>query len=369
MTAGQQAGVDASGSAAAAHTPAAATPARGFASDNAAGIHPRVLEAIVAANHGHAFGYGHDPYTAAVERRLAAELGAPEAAVFFVFNGSGANVLSVRAACRAWEGVIVSENAHLNTDEAGAPEAIAGAKLLVSETIDGKLTVEGLQQMLARANDEHAVKPGLVSLTQSTELGTVYELDELRALARAAHGSGLRVHVDGARFANAAAALHVSLAELVAAAGVDLLSFGGTKNGLMLGEAVVVLDPELVSGMLHLRKQTLQLASKMRFVAAQFDALLHNGLWLQNASHANAMTQRLYAAVKHIDGVEVAREPAVNALFAVLPRPARDRLMRDFDFYEWDELTGEVRWMCSWDTTPDDVDRFALAVSAAVADA
>jgi threonine aldolase len=364
MTAGQGAGVDAHGSAGAAHAPA-----RGFASDNAAGIHPRVLEAIGAANQGHAFGYGHDPYTAAVERRLAGELGAPQAAVFFVFNGSGANVLSVRAACRPWEAVVVSENAHLHTDEVGAPEAIAGTKLLVSETLDGKLTLEGLQRILARGNDEHAVKPGLVSLTQSTELGTVYELDELRALSRAAHDGGLRVHVDGARFANAAAALQVSLAELVAAAGVDLLSFGGTKNGLMLGEAVVVLDPELVPGMLHLRKQTLQLASKMRFVAAQFDALLDDGLWLQNASHANAMARRLYAAVKDTEGVEIAREPAVNALFAVLPRPARDRLMREFDFYEWDDITGEVRWMCSWDTTPDDVDRFALALSAAVADA
>jgi threonine aldolase len=342
------------------------TGTRGFASDNAASIHPHVLEAIAAANTGHAFGYGHDPYTASVEQRLAQELGAPEASVFFVFNGSGANVLSVRAACRPWEAVVVSEHAHLKNDEVGAPEAVAGAKLLTAETVEGKITVEGLARWVDRPNDEHEVKPGLVSLTESTELGTLYGLDELRRLSRVAHDGGLRVHVDGARFANAAAALEVSLAELVSAAGIDLLSFGGTKNGAMLGEAVVVFDPALVAGMLHLRKQTLQLASKMRFVAAQFDALLTDRLWLQNASHANAMALRLYHAVSGIDGVEVARPPVVNAVFAVLPPPARDRLMREFDFYEWDNASGEVRWMCSWDTTPEDIDRFAAAIATAI---
>ena len=194
--------------------------------------------------------------------------------MFFVFNGSGANVLSLRAALKPWEAAIVSANAHLQTDEVGAPEAVAGVKLLVAETEDGKMTLDGVRRLVERPNDEHAVKPGLLSLTQSTELGTIYQLDELRALAELAHADGLRVHVDGARFANAAAALGVSLPELVAGCGVDLLSFGGTKNGLMLGEAVVVFDRALVPGMLHLRKQTLQLASKMRYIAAQFDALL-----------------------------------------------------------------------------------------------
>ncbi len=345
----------------------AGSDARGFASDNAATVHPAVLAAITQVNAGHALAYGHDPYTQGVERRLAAALGAPQAAVFFVFNGSGANVLSLRAALRPWQAAVVSSSAHLHTDEVGAPEALAGAKLLIAETRDGKLTVEALSRLIRRPNDEHAVVPGLVSLTQSTELGTLYELDELRELAALARDGGLRVHVDGARFANAAAALGVSLAELADASGADLLSFGGTKNGLMLGEAVVVFDPSLVPGMLHLRKQSLQLASKMRFVAAQFDALLEDELWLHNAAHANAMAARLYSAVNGIEGVQVTRPPAVNAVFAILPRAARERLQQQFDFYEWDDLTGEVRWMCSWDTTEADVDRFAEAVAAAVA--
>ena len=342
---------------------------RGFASDNAATVHPRVLEAIAAANAGHAFGYGHDPYTHEVERRLAAALGAPDAAVFFVFNGSGANVLALRASLRPWQAAIVSANAHLQTDEVGAPEAVAGVKLLIADTENGRVTLDGARRLLERPNDEHAVKPGLLSLTQATELGTLYSLDELRALAELAHSHGLRVHVDGARLANAAAALGVSLPELVAACGVDLLSFGGTKNGLLMGEAVVVFDPSLVPGMLHLRKQTLQLASKMRFIAAQFDALLHDDLWLANATHANAMARRLHEAVSAVDGVTITRAPAANAVFALLPRAARDRLQQEFDFYEWDDVTGEVRWMCSWDTTEADVDDFARALRAAVAGA
>jgi threonine aldolase len=243
---------------------------------------------------------------------------------------------------------------------------MAGVKLLVAETVDGRITLDGARRLIERPNDEHAVKPGLLSLTQATELGTLYSLDELRALGELAHAHGLRVHVDGARLANAAAALDVSLPELVASCGTDLLSFGGTKNGLMLGEAVVVFDRALTPGMLHLRKQTLQLASKMRYIAAQFDALLHDDLWLQNAAHANAMAQRLYEAVSDVPGVTVTRAPAASAVFAVLPRAARERLQQQFDFYEWDDATGEVRWMCSWDTTEDDIDEFARAVRAAV---
>jgi threonine aldolase len=276
-------------------------------------------------------------------------------------------VLSLRAALRPWESAIVSANAHLQTDEVGAPEAIAGVKLLVAETVDGRVTLDGVRRLIERPNDEHAVRPGLLSLTQASELGTLYGLEELRALSELAHASGLRVHVDGARLANAAAALEVSLPEIVSASGADLLSFGGTKNGLMLGEAVIVLDRQLLPGMLHLRKQTLQLASKMRYVAAQFDALLEDQLWLRNAAHANAMARRLFDAVAGIDGVTLTRPPAANAVFAVLPRPARVRLQQEFDFYEWDDVSGEVRWMCSWDTTPEDVDDFARAVVAALA--
>jgi threonine aldolase len=340
---------------------------RGFASDNAATVHPAVLDSIARVNVGHAFGYGHDSYTASVELAVAQALGVPDAKVFFVFNGTGANVLSLRAALRPWQGAIVSSNAHLHTDEVGAPEVVAGAKLLVGETVDGKLTLAGVRRLIDVPHDEHSVEPGLISLTQSTELGTLYSLAELASLVEVAHSGGLLVHVDGARLANAAAALGVGLAEVVA--GVDLVSFGATKNGGLGAEAVVVLNPSLEAGMLHLRKQTLQLASKMRYLAAQFEALLADRLWLVNATHANAMASRLAGLVGEIDGVVVSRPPAVNAVFATLPATARRRLLEDFDFYAWDETTGEVRWMCSWDTTEADVDEFAAAVRSAVASA
>ncbi len=338
---------------------------RGFASDNAATVHPAVLEAIAGANVGHAFGYGHDEYSAAVEGRVAAALGDPQAGVYFVFNGTGANVLSLRAALAPWQGAIVSEHAHLHTDEVGAPEAVAGSKLLVAPAVDGKLTVDAIQPLLARPADEHFVRPGLVSLTQSTELGTLYSLQELEAISEAAHAAGALVHIDGARLANAAAALGVGLADVVR--GADIVSFGATKNGALGCEAVVVLNPRLREGMLHLRKQTLQLASKMRFLAAQFDALLHDDLWRTNAAHANAMAARLAQALRGIEGVRITREPSVNAVFAVISAQARERLLERFDFYAWDEATGEVRWMCAWDTTEADIEEFATAVREAVA--
>ena len=335
---------------------------RGFASDNAACVHPDVLAAIAAVNDGHAFGYGHDPYSAGVEARVAAALGG--LAAFFVFNGSGANVVSLRACCRPWEGVVCADSAHVNTDEGGAPEVVGGLKLLPVTAVDGKLSPELVEPWLTRGGDEHSVQPRVLSVTQSSELGTLYSLEEIRALGAFCRERGLLLHVDGARLSNAAAALGVSLAEVVR--GADVVSFGGTKNGLLGGEAVVVLNEALVDGMLYLRKQSLQLASKMRFLAAQFDALLEQDLWLRNASGANALASRLAAAVTAIDGVEITRPVQVNAVFARLPRAATDTLLADFDFYVWDETTGEVRWMCSWDTTEEDVDAFAAAVSAAV---
>ena len=338
------------------------SPRRGFASDNTATIHPAVLSRIAAVNVGHAFGYGHDPYSTSVAARVAEELGGVE--TFFTFNGSGANVLSLRACCRPWQAVVCSEHAHINTDETGAPEAVGGLKLLAVPAPAGLVDTDALADLLAwREADEHAVLPRVLSLTQSTELGTVYALDAFHGLIEVAHRHGMLVHVDGARLANAAAALDVPLAEVVA--GTDIVSFGGTKNGLLGGEAVVVMNPELLEGMLWLRKQTLQLASKMRFLAAQFDALLSDGVWRSNAAHANAMAARLAAAVGDLDGVAISRPVQANAVFAVIDRAAREQLLREFDFYPWDEMTGEVRWMCSWDTTEEDVDRFAAAVAAA----
>jgi threonine aldolase len=335
--------------------------ARGFASDNSATVHPAVLEAIARVNVGHAFGYGHDDYTQSVGDRIAAEFG-DSAKVFMVFNGSGANVLCLRAACRPWQAVICAETAHVNVDECGAPEAIAGVKLLTIPTEHGKLTPELVLARIARVGDEHAVQPRVVSISQCTELGTVYTAQEVRRLADVAHAHGLILHMDGARLANAAAALGLPLAGVSAEAGVDILSFGGTKNGLLLGEAVVVLSPELADGFEYLRKQAMQLASKMRFIAAQFDAILTDELWLQCAANANAMASRLAAAIGGIPEVTITRPVETNAVFATLPRGATAALQERFAFYVWDEARDEVRWMCSWDTTEEDIDEFAGAV-------
>jgi threonine aldolase len=339
--------------------------ARGFASDNSSTIHPAVLEAIARVNVGHAFGYGHDQYTQSVQDRIAAEFG-DSARVFMVFNGSGANVLCLRAACRRWQAVICAETAHVNVDECGAPEAIAGVKLLTMPTEHGKLTPELVVARIAHVGDEHAVQPRAVSISQCTELGTVYTAQEVRRLADVAHAHGLILHMDGARLANAAAALGLPLAGVSAEAGVDILSFGGTKNGLLLGEAVVVLAPELADGFEYLRKQSMQLASKMRFIAAQFDAILTDELWLQCAANANAMASRLAAAIGGIPGVTITRPVETNAVFATLPRGATAALQERFAFYVWDEARDEVRWMCSWDTTEEDVDEFAGAVVGAL---
>jgi threonine aldolase len=352
---------------------------RGFASDNAAGVHPQVLEAMAAVNDGHAFGYGHDPYTSAVEERVVAALGGSVEAgarAFFVFNGSGANVLSLRAACRPWQAVVCSNWAHINTDETGAPEAVGGLKLVTATAADGKLSPEAIEPIIARAPEEHFSMPRVLSVAQSTELGSVYSLAELQELIDVAHQHGLVVHVDGARLANAAAALGVGLAEITSGVGVDIVSFGGTKNGLMGCEAVVVLNPELTDGILYLRKQSLQLASKMRYLAAQFDALLSGDLWLQNASHANAMAARLVERLQDVPGVTLPRKLDANAVFAQLPQAAVTELLERFDFYVWDANPPgvpagviEVRWMCSWDTTEADIDAFSAAIAEAAAGA
>src|SRR5581483_825435 len=298
------------------------------------------------------------------EARVASAFG-ENASAFFVFNGTGANVLSLRSACRRFEAVICAETAHLNVDECGAPEVIAGLKLLTVPGIDGKLTPELVESRIARVGDEHAVQPHLVSISQCTELGTLYTIDELRAFAELAHSHDMLLHVDGARLSNAAAALGVSLGQV--AAGADVISFGGTKNGLLGAEAVVLLNPALAQDFLYVRKQSMQLASKMRFLAAQFDALLSDELWLRSAGHANTMAARLADAVSDVPGVQITRPVQANAVFAILPPGAIPALQREYPFYVWDEPAGEVRWMCSWDTTEEDVEGFATAVGDAVA--
>lgn len=339
---------------------------RGFASDNAATVHPEVLAAIGAANSGHAFGYGHDPLTQALERRFRQELG-EAARAYPVWGGTAANVLSLRACCRPWEAVICAPSAHLNVDECGAPEALAGVKLLLARAERGKLTPEAVAAMIERVGDEHAVQPRVVSVSQCTELGTVYTAQELAALAELAHAHGLLLHVDGARLGNAAAALGLPLRALTADVGVDVLSFGGTKNGLLGAEAVVFLRPGLDEGFAYLRKQSLQLASKMRFLSAQLHALLSDGLWLRCASHANRMAALLAERVAEVPEVRITQPVQTNVVFARLPRPAIAELRRRYDFYVWDERADEVRWMCAWDTTEEDVEEFAAAVREATA--
>jgi len=335
--------------------------ARGFASDNYAGIHPEILEAIGRANGGHQVAYGADVYTQHLQGVFKQHFGA-QATAYPVFNGTGANVVSLQAMTERWDAVICAESAHINVDECGAPERVGGLKLLAVPTSQGKLTPELVELAAGGRGDEHRAQPKVVSITQSTELGTLYSVDEIASIVELAHARHLTVHLDGARIANAAVALDVPMRAFTTDVGVDVVSFGGTKNGMMLGECVVVLNPEAVRGMVFLRKLSMQLASKMRFVSVQFDALLSGDLWLRNALHANTMAARLEAAVRDVDGVEVQRPVEANSVFAILPAAVTARLQSRYPFYVWDESTGEVRWMTSFDTTEADVDGFATAL-------
>ncbi|MER5355835.1 low specificity L-threonine aldolase [Kitasatospora sp. NPDC002551] len=334
---------------------------RGFASDNYAGVHPEILAAIALANGGHQIAYGEDDYTTHLQDVFRRHFG-DQAEAYPVFNGTGANVVALQALLPRWGAVVAAESAHINVDEGGAPEKMGGIKLLTVPTPDGKLTPELIDQQAWGYGDEHRAQPLAVSITQSTELGTLYTVEEIRAIVDHAHQLGMLVHVDGSRLANAAASLGVPLRAFTTDVGVDVLSFGGTKNGLLFGECVVVLNPEKVRNIKFLRKTSMQLASKMRFVSVQFEALLSGDLYLRNAGHANAMAQRLEAAVRKIDGVTVVRPAQANAVFAILPREVSERLQKRYRFYFWNEHTGEVRWMCSFDTTEADIDAFAAAI-------
>ncbi|MFE4588662.1 threonine aldolase family protein [Streptomyces laurentii] len=334
---------------------------RGFASDNYAGAHPEILAALALANGGHQVSYGEDQYTDHLQRIMHSHFG-PTAEAFPVFNGTGANVTALQALTDRWGAVICAESAHINVDEGGAPERMGGLKLLTVPTPDGKLTPELIDRQAWGWEDEHRAMPQVVSITQNTELGTVYTVEEIRAIVDHSHAKGMKVHLDGARIANAAASLDVPMRAFTNAVGVDVLSYGGTKNGMLFGEAVVVLNPDAVSHMKHLRKLSMQLASKMRFVSVQLEALLAKDLWLRNARHANAMARRLADGVQGVDGVEILYPVQANAVFARLPHEVSRRLQQRFRFYFWDEAAGDVRWMCSFDTTEDDVDAFLQAL-------
>jgi threonine aldolase len=335
---------------------------RGFASDNYAGVHTEVLAALVAANDGHQVAYGEDAYTARLQAVMRGHFG-ELAQTYPVFNGTGANVVSLQALTTRWEAIVCADTAHINADEGGAPETMAGLKLLTVPTPNGKLTPELVDRQAWGFGDEHRAQPAVVSITQTTELGTRYTPDEIAALADHAHELGMTLHLDGARISNAAAGLALPLRAFTTDVGVDVLSFGGTKNGLLAAEAVVVLNPDAVTGVHYLRKTSMQLASKMRFFSAQLLALLDSDLWWRSASHANAMAQRLEAAVRTIPGVVVTQPVEANAVFAVLPPEVTERLQKRFRFYTWNTHTGEVRWMCSFDTTEHDIDTFAAAIA------
>ncbi|MEP6481324.1 MAG: low specificity L-threonine aldolase [Rhodoglobus sp.] len=336
---------------------------RGFASDNYAGAHPEVLAAIADANGGHQVSYGEDAYTARLQEVVKEHFG-DRAEAFPVFNGTGANVTALTSLLPRWGAVIATSTAHIHTDENGAPERISGLKLLTVPTPDGKLTPDLIDQEAWGWGDEHRAQPLAVSITQTTELGTLYTVDEVRAIADHVHAKGMALHMDGARLSNAAAALGAGFRDFTTDAGVDILSFGGTKNGLLYGEAIIVLNPDVSEGLIYLRKLNMQLASKMRFVSAQLIALLSDDLWKRSATHANSMAARLRATLAGLDGIQFTQPTQANAVFAVLPPGAADRLRVNFRFYDWNAATREVRWMTAFDTTEGDVDAFAAAIKA-----
>jgi threonine aldolase len=334
---------------------------KSFGSDNHSGMHPAVMRAIVEANAGDAVAYGADPWTARAVGELR-RLAGGDGEVYLVLNGSGANVLGLGLLLARHEAVICAESAHINTDECGAAERILGTKLLTVPAPDGKLTPELIASRLAGRGDEHFAQPGVVAITQSTEVGTCYSLAELRKIREFCADNGLRVFMDGARLANAAAYLGCTLAELAEQA--DVLSFGGTKNGAMGVEAVIVMRSGDAANAPYLRKQHMQLSSKMRFLAAQFIALLDDDLWLQNARHANAMASRLAAGLADLPGVDVVYPVEADAVFARLARQHVAELQREWTFHVWDETTSVVRWMTAFDTQERDVDDFLAAIAA-----
>jgi threonine aldolase len=341
---------------------------RGFASDNYAGVHPEVLAALTSANEGHQVAYGEDQYTAKLTEIIRENFGS-QAEVFPVFNGTGANVLSLTAMMPRWGAVICSSLAHIHTDEGGAPERVSGLKLFTVPHHQGKITPDDIAIEAHGFGDEHRAQPAVVSITQSSELGTVYTPAEITAIADYAHNNGMLLHMDGARVWNAAASLGLPFAAFTTEVGVDVLSLGGTKNGLMGAEAIVVINPEAVDGLMYLRKMSMQLSSKMRFISTQLLALFDNDLGLSSATHANTMARRLRDALEQriaageLSGLEFSAPTDANAIFAILDPKVSDRIRQSFRFYDWNRAAGEVRWMCSYDTTEADIEAFVDTIT------
>ncbi|MFM7194772.1 MAG: threonine aldolase family protein [Bacteroidota bacterium] len=339
-----------------------------FASDNYAGVHPEIMAALALANEGHEGSYGADRHTAACVEKFRSLFGA-DTEVFLMYNGTGANVVALSAMANSWQAVICPESAHINVDESTAPEKFTGCKLIAVPTPDGKLTPELIKSRIQRVGDQHHPQAKVVSISQPTEYGTLYTADEVSAIAEVAHANNLLLHMDGARISNAAVALGMDFRTFTRDAGVDVLSFGGTKNGMMFGEAILVFRKELSSNLQYLRKQGMQLHSKMRFIAAQFNAMLSNDCWARNARHANTMAARLAAGIATIPSVKLTQRVQVNGLFIILPPALIPVLQEQSFFYVWNESISEVRLMCSWDTTEADVDGFLDGLRKSLANA
>lgn len=336
-----------------------------FVSDNTSGAHPEILAALSEANQGNVLSYGQDPLSLRVDELMRESFGG-QARIHYVLTGTAANVLGLRAMTETWNSVLCSDTAHIHVDECGAPEAFGGIKVVPLPSVDGKINVRSLAPQLEKKGFVHHSQPRVVQITQCTELGTLYTPEEIRELADFCHANGLILHLDGARLANACAALGLNFREMTTDLGVDALSFGGTKNGMLAGEAVVFINPELGLDFPYVRKQGMQLVAKMRFVTAQFERYLQDGLWLENATRANAAARRLRDRVRDIPGLTITRPVQTNAVFAGLPRAAVDRLLQRYSFYVWREDPLEVRWMTSFNTTDAEVDAFAEAVARAV---
>jgi threonine aldolase len=335
---------------------------RGFASDNNAGVHPEILKEIMSVNIGHVHGYGSDIYTEEALNIFKEQLGS-NTETFFVFTGTAANVLSLTAVTRSWNSIITASTAHLEQDECGAPEKFTGSKVLVVDTSDGKINASQIEKHMHGIDFEHHSQPKVISVTQSTEMGTVYTASEIKAIADFAHSRGMLLHMDGARIANASVSLNLPFKAFTTDTGVDILSFGGTKNGMMFGEAICFLKPGLSKDFKYIRKQGMQLASKMRFISAQYISYFHDDLWKRCAAHSNTMARIMADRLMQVEGVKITQSVQSNGIFVIMPSDVAERIRTQFFFYPWNEKTSEYRLMTSWDTNEEDIEGFVKLLS------
>ncbi len=340
---------------------------KSFASDNNSPVHSKVMRAIMEVNKGDAIAYGDDIHTLEAERRFREVFG-KDTSVFFMLTGTGANVAALAHITRPYHSIICSDKSHLENDECAAPEKSTGCKIVRIPSNDGKIKKEQIEPLLGSRGFQHHSQPRVISISQSTELGTVYTPEEIRDIARFANENDLYLHMDGARLANAAAGLNCTLAETSKFSGVDVLSFGGTKNGALFAEALVFFNQDLAREFEYTRKQSMQLLSKMRYVSAQFNALFYEDLWLDNARHSNNMASLLAEKLGEIENVRITQKVEANAVFAILPEKAIEMLQRQYFFYIWDRERNEVRWMTSFNTTEQDIDDFVAAIRRSVED-